>query len=140
VFLWSDEPVHGSLKAVVFDILSKELYLDPAGVMSALDGVTIPDIFRHVSVEEFQRVRNIAEPYVQNCNLETAFELLKRAGVPQAQIESLAFGAEANWDRTVEYINTYFGGVETRMQAMLKQSLEFLPDFWATVGAESPSM
>jgi hypothetical protein len=133
LFLWADEPVHGSLKAVVFDILSKELYLDHPGVIFALEQVTIPEIFRHVSLVDFQRVRDVAEPYIQNTNLKSSFELLKRASVPDGVMEELERSSEVNWDRTVDFINTYFGGVEARMQAMLAESQARLPDFWQAV-------
>lgn len=131
---WTDLPVPGNVIVTVFDVLSKELFLDYVAVSSALRDVAVPDAFTHVPLELFQATWKIARVHVLgNSTLESFLELLGRLGKTDAEIEAERRQHERCWQDAADVIHTGFGGVPTRVEAMVQRALDTMPRLWASL-------
>lgn len=137
VYWWMDSPAPEGAKLMpapvdvimtAFEVLSNELYTDFSTVASALNDVSVPDVLTHVPHGVFQATWDIAQAHVMNGgSLESYLEMLGRLGKTGAEIQAVRRQHEIYWDAALELIQNCFGGVESRIQAMVRRSLETMP-------------
>ena len=118
-----DLPVPGEVILTTFSVLSGEMFVDYPSVRSTLNIAEIPDIFTHVSWNDFQRTWQIAQPYLLSGHtLDAYFEFLKRKGMSANEIEQAREQHEAFGDKAAALIGT-LGGVEAYIRASVDHSL-----------------
>ena len=127
----ADFPVPGEVFLTAFDVLSSEMYVDFPSVTSALNDVAIPNVLAHVPHEAFQAMWDIAQEHVADGRTpESYFEMLRRLGQTDAELQEIIHQHDVYWDDAVSWI-TDFGGVEPRIHAGVERSLEVIPRLWA---------
>jgi hypothetical protein len=132
IYWWTDLPVPGNVIVTVFDVLSKELFIDFPAVSSALRDVAVPDPFTHVPLELFQATWKVTRVHIlNNSTLESFLELLRRLGKTDAQIETERRQHDRYWQDAVDLIHKGFGGVPSRVEAMVQRALDTVPRLWA---------
>ena len=113
-----------------FDVLSSELYVDFPAIALALETASIPDVLLHISYDTLQTMWNITERYVMDGGTPGAyFELLTRAGKTRAEIQAVRHEHDVHWEDAVTAIHD-LGGVEPRIQAGVRRSLEMAWRLW----------
>lgn len=129
---WVDLAVPVSVIMTAFDVLGSELYGDSAAVTSALDDVSIPNVFVHVSYDAFQATWNTIKMHVMDGSTpESYLKILGRLGKTEGKIRAERRRHEAYWEDAVALVQDFFGGVQHRVQAMVGRSLETVPRLWA---------
>ncbi|MFQ6100458.1 MAG: zinc dependent phospholipase C family protein [Anaerolineae bacterium] len=127
----ADLPVPGDVVMTVFDVLSSKMYLDFPAVVSALDDVEIPEVLMHVPHEAFQAMWDIVKEHVMTGDTpESYFEMLKRLGQTNAQLQGVICQHHVYWEDAVALVDDT-GGVAPRIQAGVRRSLETIPRLWA---------
>jgi hypothetical protein len=127
----ADLPIPGDVFLTAFDVLSSELYVDPAAVVSALSDAEIPDVLTHVSYACFQGMWDVAKEHVMAGDTPTSyFDMLKRQGRSNVEIQSVIHQHDVYWEAAMASIRE-FGGIEPRVQASVQRSLEMIPYLWA---------
>ena len=115
----------------VFDVLSSKLYVDFPAVVSALDDVEIPNALTHVPHEAFQAMWNIVKEHVMAGDTpESYFEMLKRLGQTDAELQEVIRQHDVYWEDAVALVHDT-EGIEPRIQAGVERSLEVIPRLWA---------
>jgi hypothetical protein len=137
IYWWTDSPAPEGTQLMpapadvlltAFEVLSNELYIDFSTVASALNNASVPDVLTHVPHAVFQATWEIAQAHVMNGgSLESYLEMLGRLGKTGAEIQVVCRQHEIYWDAAMELIQNCFGGVELRIQAMVRRSLETVP-------------
>jgi hypothetical protein len=132
IYWWTELPVPGDVILTAFDILSSELYIDFPAVASALSDVPVPDILTHVPHGVFQAMWDIAKAHVVDGSTpESYFKMLRRLGKTDAELQEVIHQHDVYWEDAVGLIQNCFGGVQPRIQAMVRRSLEVVPRLWA---------
>ena len=131
IYLWTDLPVPGDVILTAFDVLSSELYVDFPSVASALRDVAVPDLWTHVPYGIFQAMwETFQAHFLDHSTLESYFETERRLGKTGAEVEELRHQHEVYWEDAVQLIQTTFGGIQSRVQAMVQHSLKTMPRLW----------
>jgi hypothetical protein len=126
----ADFPVPGEVFMTAFDVLSSELYVDFPAVVSALSGATIPNILRHVPYDALQTMWGLVKEHVMDGRRpESYFEMLKRLGKTKTEIQEVIRQHDVYWESAIASIHS-LGGVEPRIQAGVRRSLEVVPRLW----------
>jgi hypothetical protein len=121
-------PAPADVMLTAFEVLSNELYTDFSTVASALNDISVPDVLTHVPYAIFRATWDVAKAHVMNGGtLESYLELLRRLGKTDFEIQAVRRRHEIYWDEALELIQNRFGGVESRIQAMVERSLETMP-------------
>lgn len=127
----ADLPVPGEVFMTVFDVLSSELYVDFPAVVSALNDASVPDVLTHIPHDAFQTMWDIIKEHAMDGTTpESYFEMLKRMGRTGAEIQAVRHEHDVYWESAVASVHD-LGGVEPRIQAAVRRSLEALPLLWA---------
>ena len=127
----ADLPIPGDVFLTAFDVLSSELYIDSVAVVSALSDTGIPDVLTHVPYACFQGMWDVAKAHVMAGGTPASyFEMLKRQGRSNVEIEAVIHQHTVYWEAAVASIRE-FGGVEPRIRASVQRSLEMIPRLWA---------
>jgi hypothetical protein len=127
----ADLPIPGDVFLTAFDVLSSELTIDPAAVASALSCARIPDVLTHVPYAYLQGMWDIAKAHVMAGGTPASyFEMLKRQGKPNVEIEAVIHQHTVYWEAAVAAV-LEFGGVEPRVRASVQRSLDVIPRLWA---------
>ena len=128
---WADLPMPANIIITAFEMLTSEFYINRAAVTAALTGAVIPNVFNHIPHEVFQATWEIVKaPAIEGSLPETYFVMLERLGKPASEIQSVRQQLSQYQGDALAVIQTRLGGVEPRIQAMLKRSLEVLPCLW----------
>jgi hypothetical protein len=124
-------PVPGEVVMTVFSVLSSEMFLDFAAVVSALKDVSVPNVLAHVSHDVLRQMWGVVKgPMLNGRTRESYFEMLRRKGKTRAEIEAARHQHDVHWDDAVALIHD-IGGVEPGVQAGVRRSLETVPLLWA---------
>ncbi len=127
----TDLPVPGGVIFTAFGVLSSETYVDFPAVVSALNDVAIPHVLTHVPHDAFQAMWDIVEEYMLTGGTpESYFEMLKREGRTDSQIQEVIRRHDVYWEDAVALIHG-LGSVEPIIHAAVKRSLEMIPRLWA---------
>ena len=71
---------------------------------------------------------NVAEVHlVNNSSLESYLAILERLEKTDEEIQAARLVHELRWEKAIELIQGHFGGVRSRMRAMVQRSLETMP-------------
>jgi hypothetical protein len=133
ISLWRDLPVPGDVLLTTFDVLSNDLYVDFPSVSSALREATVPDVMMHVSHSSLQAMWDAVKAHVvDHSTLDSYLEMLRRLGKTGVEIREIRHKHEVYWEEAVKSVHEYFGGVQSRMEAMVRRSLEMMPRFWTS--------
>jgi hypothetical protein len=124
-------PVPGGVIFTAFGVLSSKMYVEFPAVVSALNGVAIPHVMTHVPYDTFQAMWDIVEEYMLTGGTPGSyFEMLKREGRTDSQIQEVIRRHDVYWEDAVVLIHD-LGGVEPIIHAAVEQSLEMIPRLWA---------
>jgi hypothetical protein len=124
-------PVPGDVVMTAFDVLSSQMYVDFTTIASALKDAVIPNVLAHVPHDAFQAMWDIAKEHVMTGDTpESYFEMLKREGKTAAEIREVIRQHDVYWEDALALIHD-LGGVEPRIQASVRRSLEVIPHLWA---------
>jgi hypothetical protein len=127
----TDLPVPGGVIFTAFGVLSSKMYVEFPAVVSALNDVAIPHVLTHVPHDAFQAMWDIVEEYMLTGGTpESYFEMLKREGRTDSQIQEVIRRHDVCWEDAVALIHD-LGGVEPFIQAAIRRSLEKIPRLWA---------
>ena len=127
----ADLPVPGGVIFTAFGVLSSKMYVDFPAVVSALSDVVIPHVLTHVPHDAFQATWNIVEEYMLTGGTpQSYFEMLKREGRADSEIQEIIRRHDVHWEDAVALIHDG-GGVEPYIQAGVERSLEVIPHLWA---------
>ena len=128
VLLPRDLPVPGSAIMTAFDVLSSELFVDFSSVAAALGDATVPDVFTHVPHDAFQATWDIVKEHLTHrSSIRSFLAMLRRLGVPDAEVQARGRTIESYWDDAVELVERSHGGVEQQIRAMVTRSLQTIP-------------
>lgn len=132
IFLWTDLEVPGDVLLTVFDVLSNKFYIDHPSVSRALRNTSVPSVFSHVSHLTFENVWKIIRHHVEkNSTLDSFLEIQRQLGKQHHEIEVIREEHETNWQAAENIINHYFGGIQSRVEGMVQQSLESVTHTYA---------
>ena len=124
-YLWIDLSVSGDVVLTVFDILSNKLYNNHLSVSQALRNASVPNVFSHVPHQTFQNVWKIIRNHVEkNSTLESFLEIQNQLGKSGEEIKIIRKEHKMYWQKAEDIIDRYFGGTESRVEAMVQQSIE----------------
>jgi hypothetical protein len=124
-------PVPGDVVLTAFDVLSSQMYVDLTAIVSALNDAIIPNVLAHVPHDAFQAMWDVAKEHVMTGDTpESYFEMLKRKGKTAAEIREVIRQHDVYWEDALALIHD-LGGVEPRIQASVRRSLEVIPHLWA---------
>ncbi len=129
----SDSPWREGVVYSVVSIQSREMFAGIAEVTAAVDGVTVPDLFTHVPYLSFQQMWQVAREYLlDGKTLESYFQMLARAGRPEAEIEENRQRHLLHWDRSVALVAAT-GGVADYVDGAVKRAIQEVPRLWGQV-------
>ena len=129
---WTDLPVPGDVILTGFDVSSNELYIDFPSVTLALSDASVPNLSSHVPDGAFQVMWDIIKDQVaKKSTLESILEFRRRQGKTNEEIQGIRHQLEEHWEDAEKVIEKHFGGIQTRVQAMVRQSLETTTRLWA---------
>jgi hypothetical protein len=125
---WADLPVPGDVLLTAFDVLSTELYREPAAIGAALADVCVPDVMTHVPHSVFVDFWDIARDHALNGRTtESYLQMLRRMGRSPSQVRVARCEHEACWTDALTLTDSLFGGVPSRVEAMVQWSLREMP-------------
>ena len=126
-----DLSIPGSAIMRAFDVLSSELYIDFSCVASALRDASVPDVFTHVPHDVFRAMWDVVRGHLTHrSSTESYLAMLRRLGVPDAEIEAERRALQTYWKDAVDFIHKYHGGIHSHIQAMVQRSLRTMPRLW----------
>lgn len=126
----ADLPVPGGVVMTAFSVLSSELFADLPAIATALSAASVPDVLTHVPHEAFQAMWDIVRgPVMNGHSPQSYFELLRRQGIPSADLQAIQQRHEMYWDQAVALIRS-MGSVEPFIQTAVEHSLEVIPRLW----------
>lgn len=132
---WVDLGVPVGVIMSAFQALSTKLYRDPTAVSRALDGATVPEVFAHVSHDTFRSMWSaIKAPVMEGDAPDLWFGFLEGMGKDGAEMEAERRTYEERWEDAVALIDSFFGGVQPRVEAMVERSLEAMPLLFQRTG------
>ena len=127
----NDLPVPAGVIMTAFDVLSSELYIDFSCVASALRDASVPDVFTHVPHDVFRAMWDFVRGHLTHrSSTESYLAMLRRLGVPDAEIEAERRALQTYWKDAVDFIHKYHGGIHSHIQAMVQRSLRTMPRLW----------
>ena len=125
---WADLDVPVTTIMIVFDITSSELIIDPLAIAAALDDAPAPDLLTHVPYPVTQRLWDgIKDHAMDGSTPESYFGAVRRMGWTQARIQKVRHEYAVHREDAVALTEEFFGGVQSRIEAMVEHALEKVP-------------
>lgn len=131
---WAELPVPGDVLLTAFDVLSAELYREPAVIAAALADVRVPDVMTHVPHNVLLDFWATAKDHaLDGRTTESYLQMLCRMGRSPSQVQAARREHEAYWADAVTLMHGLFGGVPSRVRAMVQWSLVKMPRLFTDV-------
>jgi hypothetical protein len=126
----SDFDLPRDVMLLAFNALSREMFEDFAGVVSALEGVVVPHALAHVPHDDFARMWSVTRSYALAGGTPKAyFKLLEARGQGGAEIQTVRQQHELYKKDAADLIRDA-GGIQRPIRAAVKQAIRLAPQLW----------
>ena len=127
----SELPVPNQVFLTAYQVLSAQVFVDHAGVLSALRRAAIPDVLAHLSRAELDKMWWTIRPLALDGSApESFFQMMERAGEPRVAVRALREEHDLYWNDALSFICAH-GGVKLEIQNAVERSVGAVVELWA---------
>ncbi len=132
---WRELTVPGDVILTAFDVLSSELYRDHAAVVSALGGASVPNVLTHISHGVLEGLWSQVKAHAMDGRTVASYlQMLGELGKTEAEVRAAEREHQVYFDEAVQLVGSFFGGAESRIDAMVQRSVAITPRLWDGTG------
>ena len=128
---WRELAVPGDVILTAFDVLGTALYRDYAGVVSVLGGASVPDVLAHIPHGVLEQLWSRVKAHAMDGRTVASYlQMLGGMGKTDGEVRAAELEHQVYFDDAVELVGSFFGGAQSRVDAMVARSLEVAPYLW----------
>ena len=125
---WVDLDVPVSVILTAFDVASTELYRDRAAVASALGAASVPAVVTHIPHKVLHTMWDAVREHAMDGSTAGSYlKMLERLGRSNGEVQIARHQHEVYWEDAIELIHSFFGGAESRIDAMVQRAMARMP-------------